>query len=465
MADYPHQRDIIRQVEKLFANNRKRVLIQAPTGSGKTRIALRLTERAGSRRVIYVVPSTEILNQTHAGLKRNKIDHTILSGGKSPTLRGVRTLLAMSQTVARRIPQGYFDRWRPEFAILDEVHKLLKQHWTLADTFKCPLVGLSATPIRHDGQDLSALLPDMVQGPPIRELVRQKRLVPTICYAAPMPDISHVRVRAGEFEREKLEKAYLDPDVVRHVLTHWHMRAEGRRTLVFCAGVRASQELAAAFRDDGVRALHVDAKSGKQVREKALADLAAHRLDVVTNCNLFTEGVDVVEVQAIQLAMATASMARFMQSVGRGMRLANHIGKQKLTVIDHGGNVERHGPPDAMRNWQAMGAYNDSDLIACRFCKGLHEASQSKCPSCGFVSRRVAGVSVGAKMRSNKALSRRTPPRPCPIWAIMVRRTWVKTEKERYRHGYRLPSDECVGYTESRCRRAIQGAGGRKRWG
>lgn len=464
MPDYPHQRDIIRRVEKLFASRRLRILIQAPTGSGKTRIALRLTERAGSRRVLYLVPSTEILNQTHAGLLREGVKHTVLFGGKSPSLKNVRVLLAMSQTVARRIPQGYFRDWRPEFTIMDEVHKLLRQHWNVADTFKCPLVGLSATPIRHDGQDLSALFPDMIQGPPIRELVRQSRLVPTLCYSAPMPDLTNVKIRAGEFEREKLEQAYLDPEIVQHVITHWKMRAEGRRTIVFCAGVKASTQLAQEFIANGVRAVHVDAKSGKELREKTLLDLAAHKIDVICNCNLFTEGVDVVEIEAVQFAMATASMARFLQGTGRGMRTAKHIGKKNLVVIDHGGNVARHGPPDAMRNWEAMGDYNGSDLVACRFCQALHAAAQSKCPSCGFVSRRVAGVSVGAKMRSEKALSRRTPPRRCPAWALPVSTLWLKSEKERYRHGYRLPSPDCVGYTESRCMRKIKGGRERTKW-
>ena len=109
MPNRPYQDDIIRTVDMMFAENKTRFTIQCPTGSGKTRIAVQLVKRMGSRRVLYVVPSTEIFKQTSTKLEDLGVEHVRLEAGAKPDPYGQNVILAMSQTLARRKSGEMFD--------------------------------------------------------------------------------------------------------------------------------------------------------------------------------------------------------------------------------------------------------------------------------------------------------------------------------------------------------------------
>ena len=74
---------------------------------------------------------------------------------------------------------------------------------------------------------------------------------------------------------------------------------------------------------------------------------------VLASCEIISEGLDVPSVRAVLLLRPTKSLGLFMQQVGRGMRPAP--GKQELIVLDHVGNVERHGMPALERIWTLDG--------------------------------------------------------------------------------------------------------------
>lgn len=453
MGDYPYQRRIIHKVEKLQAGGHNKVTIQAPTGSGKTRIALRLVERAGLRRVLYTVPTQEIHTQTHLGFERAGLKHVNLLAGTRPSLRGHKVVLATNGTLVRRIKEGYFDAWYAEYLIVDEIHRLLDQHKSTITEFDSRVVGLSATPVRLDGRELSDLTPQMVVGPSILYLTRTGRLVPCVCYIERGPELSHLRLLRGDYDRRAMEAAYTSRDVAQAIVKAWQKRAAGRRTIVFAAGVTASHALVSAFTQAGLRAVHIDAKTSDKDRSDALEMLRTHEIDAICNVGLFIEGLDLVETECVLLAMGTMSLAKYLQCVGRGLRLSPHTGKKNLVVIDCGGNIARHGPPDGDRDWANHGMYLGGQVKECRFCGALRDLQPTKCPACGWKEpppRRPLP-------RVSKSESKRTPPRPVPGWARPVTHLWVTSERQRHRHGYPLPEPHCVGYTESRCMRALRG--------
>lgn len=453
MNDYPYQSRIIHQVERLYAGNHNRVTVQAPTGSGKTHIALRLVERAGLRRVLYTVPTQEIHTQTHLGFERAGIKHVNLLAGTRPSLLGHKVVLATNGTLVRRIKEGYFDAWNAEYLILDEIHRLLDQHAATITQFSTRVLGLSATPVRLDGRPISDLTPHMVVGPSLKYLMMTGRLVPCYYFIERGPELSHLRLLRGDYERRALEAAFNSHDVAKAIVKAWTKRAAGRRTIVFAAGVTASQALVSAFTQAGIRAVHIDAKTKDKDREKALEMLRAHEVDVICNVGLFVEGLDLVETECVLLAMGTMSLAKYLQCVGRGLRLSPHTGKKNLIVIDCGGNIAMHGPPDGDRDWANHGMYLGGQVQACRYCDALRDLEPTPCPACGWKEPLPA-------MRLPRALkseSKRTPERPVPEWARPVTRTWIQSERERRRHGYQLPDLHCAGYTESRCMRALRG--------
>ena len=455
MPNRPYQTRLIAEIEKLFASRFQRILLQCPTGAGKTRIAGQLVGRAGLRKVMYVVPSSEIFEQTSAKLSDLGITHVRLNAGKYPSLRGKNCVLAMSQTLARRKNDEMFDVWSPDLLIVDELHKLIEQHRSILEIWNCPIIGMTATPVRLDGKSLGDICPNMVVGPSIRELQHDGYLVPAVTYPAPMPDLCNVRIRRGDYERHRLEQAYLESRIFEIVPHYWKVYAQGRRTIAFSTGVESSKKMVHSYLKNGVRAEHIDGTTPSLHRHQALERLRKHEIDILCNVGLFVEGLDLIEVDCITLVFATQSKTKFLQAVGRGLRPSPGTKKKNLVVIDHGGNSLRHGPVDADRDWLQEGQFVGSLPVLCRACSAYKAANLPRCPHCRWVEKKGPRHSPAALARSRKTVSRTTPVRPCPKWAIPVQRLWVQSEQERQQHGYRLPDHTCRGYSETRCLRKL----------
>jgi len=457
-SNYPFQDDVIRTVEMLFADPAKRkATIQLPTGSGKTRIAAQLVSRMGAHRVLYIVPSKEIFQQTSDKLSGEGITHAYMAAGEFPNLEQVRVILAMSQTLTRRMGSPIWKRWSPEVVFIDEIHKLIGQHRNVASRWECPILGMTATPCRLDGQDLSDLTPFLIQGPAVSTLQGQGYLVPDLVYPAPAPDLEGVKIARGDYVVADLERNFMAQEVYKVVPEYWRLRAHGKRTITFAPSVAVSEALVKAYRAAGIRAEHVDSKTHIRDREAAIDRLRNHRIDVLCNVGLFIEGLDIVEVECITLCQDTQSVSRYLQEVGRGLRLSKHTGKRNLTIIDHTNNTMRHGRVSAVRDWQRGGFCNAPNHRTCRYCGVLTEANQEKCCHCGFVEvGKLPSVSLSAKLSRQK--SRDTPVRICPVWATLLRREWYHYERIRVENGYPLPNESqgITGYTESKCLRELR---------
>ena len=348
----PYQNTILRSVEAAFASRERRLCVQVPTGGGKTVIAAQIVKRL-NRRVLYVVPSREIFAQTEAKLRSVGISPERLAAGHWPRLRKQRVVLAMAQTLQRRMAQVHASSWYPDVIIVDEAHRLLGAHANLLDLFPVPSIALTATPVRLDGQPLSTHWPLLIEGPTVQELQDARALCRVTTVEVPVTDLRAVRVRGGEFEQTSLETRLLEAEADAAATDAWRKMLRRRRTVAFCAGIELSQRLVARLRSAGARAVHVDGETPARERDAALAALAAGRLDVVSNCGLFIEGLDIPSVDGLLLVTATRSVSRFLQMVGRGMRPAS--GKADLMLVDLGGCVRRLGSVEAVRDWSRAG--------------------------------------------------------------------------------------------------------------
>jgi len=445
----PYQTRIIRETRAFFANGIRRVMIQLPTGAGKTFIALELVRLAGARRVLYIVPSEEIYEQTESDLRTARTACAGLQAGGFPDMNGKSALIAMAQTLAKRVDTDVFATWRPELMFFDEAHKhydlnqILLRRWG-----DVPAIGMTATPTRLDGKPLHELFPHMVVGEGIPRLISDGWLVPARTYAAPVPDLTAVGMRGNEFDQQQLAQAYSTKQILTSIPDYWLRYAKGRRTIAFTTGVSASQGLVDAFRARGVKAVHIDGNSGKRVRQRALERLKAGEIDVLCNCALLIEGLDITSISAIVLATSTMSLSRFLQMVGRGLR--PHGGKRDLVVIDHGGNSYRHGKVDTDRDWLQSGRPLDLSLKTCVSCGAIIAVWRDLCPVCYRVPVKERRKSALSRSREARERSRRTGLRECPPWARNIRDVWEAAEAERLQD--LLP----LSYPASRCRRVIK---------
>ena len=460
----PYQSTMIMETRELFAQGIRRVLIQCPSGGGKTIVGCDSVRRAiaSGRRVLYVVPSGEILEQTADKLEQLQVRHELLTAGKSPDLYGVGALLAMSQTLARREGAEMFDAWRPDMIVVDEAHKLIDQHYAVLDRWPDAwIIGLSATMCRTDGKPLSRLAKHLVLGPTVQELQAHNWLVPVTTHALP------ALTGGGGIGAKGAVRA-------------WKALANRRRTMAFCASIKASKELCQAFREAGVYAEHIDGTSSKTQRQGAIGRLRSHQIGVVCNAQLFIEGLDVVEVESVMLATSTptSSLARYIQMVGRGLRPSPATKKKTLRLLDFSGTSQRHGLIEWDRDWAAQGKLAEPRrLMACQVCYCLHVPTDP-CPSCSKTrhkrvitpkdrttgerprgpGRKRPGAISPREQRRRADRSTKTPVRMCPPWARPVREVWYAAERSRVAKGYQLPvgGDPATGYSERTALRALQ---------
>lgn len=259
-------------------------------------------------------------------------------------------------------------------------------------------LGVTATPQRADGQGLGwcsdGLYHDMVTGPSSRYLIDRGFLAD---YEIVCPD-SDLKVdedtplsKDGDWSNQTLRKAAKTSHIVGDVVENYIQYALGRKAIVFATDIETANEIAKNFNESGIRAVSLNGKSEISWREQSLNEFENGSLMVMVNVDLFDEGLDILCAEVCIMARPTASLVKYLQSIGRVLR--PRAGKIAL-IIDHVSNVIRHGLPDRHRNW-TLGRRDkrgknklDPDeipLTVCRSCSPPrpYEAFRTACPYCG----------------------------------------------------------------------------------
>jgi superfamily II DNA or RNA helicase len=255
-----------------------------------------------------------------------------------------------------------------------------------------PLLGLTATAERLDGRGLGDIFDIIVTTCGTMDLI-EEGLAPPVRYFNCAPDMTTTSLhrRAGEFAQDEVSALMDRPALIGDAVRSWEQHALGRPTIYFTSGIKHAINTAEAFCAAGYRAIAVSGESTNDERDAALIDLRAGRVDIVCNAALWIAGVDSPNVSCIGLLYITASLRKYLQSIGRGMRICE--GKTDLIVLDHGNNIGIHGNPLAQREWSLDGRdarrkAEDEDDIAirqCPQCFRITRATVTTCPSCGHI--------------------------------------------------------------------------------
>ncbi len=379
LRDY--QTAAIDALTKAVENGRKRVILRAPTGAGKTRIAREIVDRCVTHGegAVFVAPRNEIIGQTSDELTGAGIKHVVLQANH-PEDYPVK--VASTATLARR------DIRTPAVLFLDEAHLWLDVAKKLIERFPTSIViGLTATPERLDGRGLGEIYEEIIGVTETRDLIEKKYLVPARVFGPATPNMDGVRTTAGDFNRGDLAVLMDKPKIVGDIVGTWKKVADGRTTIVYAAGVEASLHLRDAFRAAGIHAEHVDAETPADERADVVGRLREGTLPVVCNVELFTYGLDVPRVSCVSMARPTKSLALYLQMAGRGLR--PFPDKDNLIILDHAGNALRHGLPDLVHEWKLDGAKlrkrEVGSLRTCKRCFAIFAPTLEKCPECGLV--------------------------------------------------------------------------------
>lgn len=405
----PYQDDVIARVHARVEAGDRRLIIVAPTGSGKTVVSSKMVhdaERAG-KRVLFIVHRRELIHQTSQKLYAMGVDAGIIAAGFNPRPLVPVQIAGVQSLYVRAIQSSTISLPPADLVVVDECHHATARTWRrIIDSYpEAAVVGLTATPCRGDGRGLGAIFQAMVECPSIERLIKDGFLVGTKVYAPNKPDLSKVKVTAGDYNEKQIAEIMDEAKLVGDVVVHWHRHATGRKTVVFATTVAHAAHLAGEFNRAGVAAAFISGETPAAERDGVIAKLASGALDAIVNCGVLTEGFDLPEISCIVLARPTKSVGLYRQMVGRGLRTAE--GKSECLVLDHAGCTLEHGFIDEPIEWtlapdkraqrpvqKAREKGRAPKLADCPECSAVIWSGQG-CGSCGWRPRtRPEGVDV-----------------------------------------------------------------------
>jgi DNA repair protein RadD len=393
LRDY--QETAISDVRWAYADGCRAPLLTLPTGGGKTVIFSYIAERAGAKgnRVLVLVHRRELLRQTSRTLDDFGVSHGMIAAGMSMD-HHQHVQIASVQTMVRRLERL---RWVPDLVVVDEAHHATsKTTWgqVLAHYPDTKILGVTATPQRLDGQGLGVtaggLFDRLIVGPTVAELTAAGHLSPAVVFAPrTMVDLSSIHTRAGDYAQNEVAEAMDKPTITGDAVAHYRQHCPGEPAIAFCASVAHAEHVAASFQAAGFSAASIDGGMEQDTRAQHIEDLGSGRLQVLTSCEIVSEGTDIPIVSAAILLRPTQSLGLYLQQVGRVLRPA--AGKRRAVILDHVGNCFRHGLPDDDRDWSLEGRQKrpaaSSDALPvrqCTECYHVHRPAPA-CPRCGWV--------------------------------------------------------------------------------
>lgn len=418
----PYQQDAIDNVYAEWARGKRFVVLVMPTGSGKAACLCEVARLEAERgqRVLITAHRQELITQLSTTLARNGLRHQVIAAattvkyavrlhmetvGKCFVDPNARVFVASVQSMkAENITNlaAFGDKLT---IIGDEFHHYTKQSQTWGKVFT-PLdqagargLGLTATPCRADGRGLSRETDgygdSMVIGPTMRDLINMGYLSDYRIYCPPS-DLHLERVKTsattGDYVEKELKAEIQSSHIVGDIVGHYLRIAPGKRGITFTVGVDMAEEVAEQYRARGVPAIAVSGRMSDYDRIQALRDLKSGKILQVVNDSVLTEGTDEPTVEVISFARPTQSYGLYCQMFGRGTRISPETGKDRAIIIDHVGNVMRHGLPDAPREWsldrrerRSSGKSDAQTIRACLnpVCGAVYERYLDACPYCG----------------------------------------------------------------------------------
>ena len=385
----PYQQSLIAQTRAAMRAGARRILMQSPTGSGKTALtaAMLAAAAARGRRCWFVVHRRELLEQSVETFVTAADLHTGIIAAGYPSTAAAPVQVCSVASLPRRVAALK----PPDLIVWDECQHLASASWAaLAAQFPAATqIGLTATPQRLDGKGLRPFFDVLLTGPSTADLIAQGYLSRYRLYApGTAPTLAGVHRVAGDFNRRELSDAMQSTTVVGDALAHYRQHCPDARALVFAWSLEVSRGIAQQFTDAGISAAHVDGETPRYERTEAMRRFRAGDLRVLCNVDLYGEGLDVPALDAVFLLRPTQSLSLYLQQVGRGLRPSP--GKV-VRIFDHVNNWARHGLPDDPRAWSLDGVTRAKREASepmgrrCGVCFGVAGPSARACPYCGVV--------------------------------------------------------------------------------
>ena len=363
----------------------KSILIQAPTGSGKTCLTAHMLKTAASRGMssLFIVHRRELVKQSTTTFSNVGVRHGIIANGFAGDPHQLIQIASIG-SLARRL-----DKIRtPKLVIFDECHHCAAAGWSKihASFPQAFHIGLTATPERLDGTGLGKWFQLIINGPAVRDLINAGFLADYKLFAPSSINTAGVHTSMGDFVKSEISALIDKPTITGDAIKHYRRLADGKRAVVFCVSIEHSKHVVDQFLQAGIPAAHVDGETPMEERDGRIRDFISGDIRVISNVELFGEGFDLPSLEVSILLRPTQSLGLYLQQIGRSLRPA--LGKKHAIILDHAGNCNRHGLPDEVRQWSLAGQAErraaSAAGVSIRICPKCFAAMPSGKPVCQF---------------------------------------------------------------------------------
>ncbi len=393
-----YQQKLLERTVSCSEPAKARVMLQLPTGGGKTHIAGALLQGRlhNGCKAVWLTHRRELAEQTRRMLTEagiSAIDLTWPLGEDAPFISNGVVIL-MAQTVGRRTNrmQIWGEYNSGDLLVIDEAHHATAAGWERAiGQWPGRVVGLTATPWRLSRvEGFSHLFKELLCGPQVGELQADGWLCRTRVLV-PRPEeviLGGVINSVGEYSEGGIEQANRDrPDVMTAgALRYWKLHANERQTIVYAVSQDHARNLADLFNDAGIPARVMLGDTPAQERASVIEAFGNGTLRVLVNVAVATEGFDLPDASCVAITRPTKSLALYLQMVGRGMR--PKANGEECLILDLAGNSENHGLPEDDRRWTLSARDNDvggkGPVVRCEKCDAVSPSASHMCVFCNY---------------------------------------------------------------------------------
>lgn len=400
---YPHQEVAEEDVREAFRKGHRQVILQCPTGFGKSEIASDMLSKAADKGLagLFVVHRRTLVEQFSGRLTKYGVKHGMMMAGKKGDREALIQVASIDTLHSRffgdkALPLDLLPDWR--LIVYDEAHTHPDRARMLMEKFpNAYVIGLTATPAPTDGLGMKRFgYTKIVHGPTVRWLMDNGYLVDAKYFSVGDYNYDNVKVntKTGEYVESSADEVVDKPELIGDVIANYGVHGQNLPFVVFANSVKHSRHIADMFCEAGISCKHIDCNTKQDEREEAFKGVRSGAIRGLSNYGILDRGFDLAEISVCILARKVRNITTVRQMLGRVLRTCP--GKEYAIVIDHGGNITKHGFADDEIEWTLDPTTNINDKcrddfdnqppekkpITCPNCKTSYRG-QRKCPNCG----------------------------------------------------------------------------------
>ena len=352
---FDYQEDMVERIEKAFRLHRS-VMAQMPTGTGKTYL---LTATIDS--FVEDNPNTKVWIVAHRKELVSQIEVTIKKFYSYSSSKNTSLLVSVKAMSIQWLSRHYNEiEEEPGMIVIDEAHhalaKTYKEMWKRFP--KAKFLGLTATPCRLNGKGFMDLFDVLVQSWNIPEFISKGRLA-TYDFVSIKSDgvtqrlINSLQKRGadGDYQNKEMDMLLNKRPSIERLYQSFEEYGKDRKGIVYAINISHAKKIMELYQEHGIKAVAIDSNSPAAERQADIEAFKKGDIQVLVNVDIFSEGFDCPDVEFVQLARPTLSLAKYLQMVGRGLRVAK--GKKNCVIIDNVGLYRVFGLPSQVWNWKA----------------------------------------------------------------------------------------------------------------